>query len=79
MAGLVENVEESSKVALGPAIVVALHNADSLGEWERRSEQETGSHFEETSVNMNDRKYRRILAMHQKREKEAMSVCFLSL
>jgi hypothetical protein len=38
MSCFVENVEKSSEVDLSPAIVVALHDANTLNEGERRSE-----------------------------------------
>ena len=70
MAGLVEGVEQCSDVSLGPAIVVALHDADTVSEGKRRSDQETVAHFGGTSVDVNESNQRRMLGMDQRREKK---------
>jgi hypothetical protein len=77
MAGLVQDVEQSSEVGLGPAIVVALHDADTVSEGKRRSDQETVAHLGETSVDVNESNHGQMSAMGQRWEKKESSVCFL--
>jgi hypothetical protein len=45
MASCIQSVEESPDVDLGPAIVVALNDADTLGERQSRGDKERVAHI----------------------------------
>jgi hypothetical protein len=47
MTSSAQDIEKGPQVNFGPSIVVGLHDAYSLREWERSSEQSKGSHLKQ--------------------------------
>jgi hypothetical protein len=54
MASCVQNIEKGPQINLRPSIVVTLHDAYTLSEGERSSEQSKGSHLDQENVFENE-------------------------